>query len=76
MTTDVAGEVLYPRQPFPTRPPAFSVQGVSLGDANDLTPEILTLAVEEMQRYRLGLLFAPPSIQGTRQRPGSSSGTN
>ena len=75
-TTDVPGEVLYPTQPFPTRPPAFSRQGVSLADANDLTPEIHALAVEEMQRFRLGPLFTPPSLQGTLQRPGASGGAN
>ena len=75
-TTDVPGEVLYPTQPFPTRPPPFSRQGVSLEDANDLTPEIHALAVEEMQRFRLGPLFTPPSLQGTLQRPGASGGAN
>ena len=44
--TDVPGEVLYPTQPFPTKPPPFAKQGVSLDDANDLTPEIHALAVE------------------------------
>ena len=57
--TDVPGEVLYPTQPFPTKPPPFSGQGVSLEDANDLTPEIHTLAVEEMQRFRLGPAVHP-----------------
>ena len=52
--TDVPGEVLYPTQPFPTKPPPFAKQGVSLDDANDLTPEIHALAVEEMQLFRLG----------------------
>ena len=75
-TTDVPGEVLYPTQPFPTRPPPFSGQGVSLEDANDLTPEIHALAVEEMQRFRLGPLFTPPSLRGTLQRPGASGGAN
>ena len=75
-TTDVPGEALYPTQPFPTRPPPFSRQGVSLKDANDLTPEIHALAVEEMQRFRLGPLFTPPSLQGTLQRPGASGGAN
>ena len=75
-STDVPGEVLYPTQPFPTRPPPFSRQGVSLEDANDLTPEIHTLAMEEMQRFRLGPLFTPPSLQGTLQRPGASGGAN
>ena len=75
-TTDVPGEVLYPTQPFPTKPPAFSGQGVSLEDANDLTPEIHALAVAEMKRFRLGPLFTPPSLQGTLQRPGASGGAN
>ncbi len=75
-TTDVPGEVLYPTQPFPTRPPPFSGQGVSLEDANDLTPEIHALAVEEMRRFRLGPLFTPPSLRGTLQRPGASGGAN
>ena len=75
-TTDVPGEVMYPTQPFPTKPPPFSRQGVSLDDANDLTPEIHALAVDEMQRFRLGPLFTPPSLQGTLQRPGASGGAN
>ena len=74
--TDVPGEVLYPTQPFPTKPPPFSGQGVSLQDANDLTPEIHALAVEEMQRFRLGPLFTPPSLRGTLQRPGASGASN
>ena len=74
--TDVPGEVLYPTQPFPTKPPPFSKQGVSLEDANDLTPEIHALAVAEMKQFRLGPLFTPPSLQGTLQRPGASGGAN
>ena len=74
--TDVPGEVLYPTQPFPTRPPPFGGQGVSLEDANDLTPEIHALAVEEMLRFRLGPMFTPPSLKGTLQRPGASGGAN
>ena len=74
--TDVPGEVLHPTQPFPTKPPPFSGQGVSLDDANDLTPEIQALAVQEMRRFRLGPLFTPPSLGGTLQRPGTADGAN
>ena len=74
--TDVPGEVLYPTQPFPTKPPPFSGQGVSLDDANDLTPEIHALAVEEMQQFRLGPLFTPPALRGTLQRPTTSGGAD
>ena len=75
-TTDVPGEVPYPTQPFPTKPPAFAGQGISLDDANDLTPEIHALAVEEMRQFRLGPLFTPPSLQGTLQRPTIGGGAN
>ena len=75
-TTNVPGELIFPTQPFPTKPPPFSRQGVSLADANDLTPEVHALAIEEMSRFRLGPLFTPPSLQGTLQMPGASGGAN
>ena len=74
--TDVPGEVPYPTQPFPTKPPPFAGQGTSLDDANDLTPEIHAMAVEEMQQFRLGPLFTPPSLRGTLMRPRESGGAN
>jgi quinoprotein glucose dehydrogenase len=74
--TDVPGERVWPTQPFPTRPPPFARQGVSLEDANDLTPEIKALAQAEMKNYRLGPLFTPPSLRGTLQLPGNEGGAN
>ena len=74
--TDVPGEVPYPTQPFPTKPPPFAIQGTSLDDANDLTPEIRAMAIEEMQQFRLGPLFTPPSLQGTLMRPYEAGGAN
>ena len=74
--TDVPGERVWPTQPFPTRPPPFARQGVSLEDANDLTPEIKALAQAEMKSYRLGPLFTPPSLRGTLQLPGNEGGAN
>jgi quinoprotein glucose dehydrogenase len=74
--TDVPGEKVWPTQPFPTRPPPFSRQGVTLEDANDLTPEIKALAQAEMKKYRIGPLFTPPSLRGTLQLPGDEGGAN
>ena len=74
--TDVPGEVPYPTQPFPTKPPAFAGQGVFLEDANDLTPEIKALAIEEMKKFRIGPLYTPPSLRGTLQRPSIAGGAN
>ena len=74
--TDVPGEVPYPTQPFPTKPPPFARQGIALDDANDLTPEVHRLALEELRTYRLGPLFTPPSLAGTLQRPSAGGGAN
>ena len=74
--SDVPGEKPYPTQPFPTRPASFVDQGVSLDDANNLTPEIRTLAQEQMQKFRIGPIFTPPSLKGTLQRPSQGGGAN
>ena len=74
--SDVEGEHAWPTQPFPTRPPAISPQGVTLDDAFDLTPELKAEAQAELKKYRLGPLFTPPSLQGTVARPGVIGGAN
>lgn len=74
--SDIPGEHASPTQPFPTRPPAYSPQGVTLDDAFDLTPELKSEAQAEMKKYRIGPLFTPPSMQGTLGRPGIIGGAN
>jgi quinoprotein glucose dehydrogenase len=74
--SDVPGEQASPTQPFPTRPPAMSPQGVTLDDAFDLTPELKAQAQAVMRKYRLGPLYTPPSVQGTMIRPGVVGGAN
>lgn len=74
--SDVPGEQASPTQPFPTRPPAFEYQGVTVDDLVDFTPELRAQAVEAVKPFRLGPLFTPPSLQGTLQRPGTVGGAN
>jgi quinoprotein glucose dehydrogenase len=74
--SDVAGEHASPTQPFPTKPPAYSPQGVALDDAFDLTPELKAEAQAEIKKYRIGPLFTPPSLKGTLSRPGIIGGAN
>lgn len=74
--SDVQGEHAWPTQPFPTRPPAFTGQGVTLDDAFDLTPELRAAARAELKKYRLGPIYTPPSNRGTVQRPGVIGGAN
>ncbi len=74
--SDVPGEQAWPTQPFPTKPPAFTEQGVTLEDAFDFTPELKTAAQAEMSKHRLGVMYTPPSFQGTLMRPGLIGGAN
>ncbi len=80
--SDVPGELLAVTQPYPTKPPAFDRQGVSLDDLIDFTPELKAEAVEIASRYRLGPLFTPPSVAsadgtlGTLMTPAATGGAN
>src|SRR5204862_1100357 len=55
---------------------AFVDQGVSLDDANNLTPEVKAMAQEEMKKYRIGPLYTPPSLQGTLMQPNAGGGAS
>src|SRR5215471_16663381 len=74
--SDVEGEHAWPTQPFPTKPPAITEQGVTLEDAFDLTPDLKVQAQKELAKYRLGPVFTPPTLRGTIQRPGIIGGAN
>jgi quinoprotein glucose dehydrogenase len=60
--TDVPGEKTSPTQPFPTKPPAYSRNGVLESDLIDFTPEIKAMGLEVAKRYRLGPAFLPPLV--------------
>jgi len=57
---DVPGEWYSATQPFPTKPPAFERQGVSIDDLIDFTPELRAEAVKLASLYKLGPIFTPP----------------
>lgn len=81
--TDVPGERTSPTQPYPTKPPPFDVQGVSVNDLIDFTPALRAAAIEAVKPYRLSELWTPPSLanapdgtKGTLSQPGSVGGAN
>ena len=74
--SDVEGEKAWPTQPFPAKPPAFAPQGIAPEDAFDLTPELKAQAQAEMQKYRIGPVYTPPSTGGTLLNPGIIGGAN
>lgn len=80
--SDIPGEETWPTQPFPTRPPAFERQGMSVSDVIDFTPELKQQALDILKNYRIGPLFTPHSLyerggtRGTIQLPGNTGGAN
>ena len=73
------GEKTSPTQPFPTRPPPYDHQGVTLENLIDFTPELHAEALKIAARYKLGPIFTPPPVS-RREGPiagfRSSGGTN
>ena len=59
---DVPGEWYSPTQPFPTKPPGYDRQSVSIDDLIDFTPELRAEAVKIASRYKLGPMFTPPVV--------------
>jgi quinoprotein glucose dehydrogenase len=70
--SDVPGERAAATQPFPSRPPAFDRQGMTLDDVVDFTPTIRSRAVEALRGYRLGAMYQPPSLAAA---PDGTKGT-
>ena len=80
--SDVPGELLSATQPYPTKPPAYDRQGVSLDDLVDFTPELRRRAEEIAARHRIGPIFTPVTVSesdgviGTLMLPSAGGGTN
>ncbi len=81
--SDVPGEWTSPTQPFPTKPVPIERQGVTENDLVDFTPEIKAEALRVARQFRLGGLYAPPSLpnaadgtMGTLTAPSATGGVN
>jgi quinoprotein glucose dehydrogenase len=61
----VPGEKTSPTQPFPTKPPPFDRQGVTVDDLIDFTPELRAEAIKIASQYQTGPLFNPPIVRDT-----------
>jgi quinoprotein glucose dehydrogenase len=69
----VPGERSSPTQPFPTKPPAFDLQGISDRDLIDYTPALKERARTIARQYVMGPVFTPPSVPGDQS--GGKKGT-
>jgi glucose dehydrogenase len=59
---DVPGEWYAPTQPFPTRPPAYSRNGISPDELIDFTPELRSEAMQLVSKFKIGPIFTPPAL--------------
>ena len=78
---NVPGEWYSPTQPFPTKPPPFDRQGITVDDVIDFTPELRAEALDMINaRARFGPLFSPPVLRGDElpfiQVPGAGGGAS
>lgn len=60
-----------PTQPFPSKPPAFDLQGSTEQNVLSFTPELRRRALEKLGQFVHGPLFTPPSLEGTLTIPGN-----
>ena len=82
--SDTPGERTARTQPFPTKPPPFDRQGITVNDLIDFTPELRAEAEKLLKYYKIGPVFTPPTvrgdgpdgIRGTIQVPGSVGGAD
>jgi quinoprotein glucose dehydrogenase len=59
---DVPGEWYSPTQPFPTKPPAYARQAITVDELIDFTPELRAKAQEIVKNYRMGPMFLNPVV--------------
>jgi quinoprotein glucose dehydrogenase len=64
-TGSVPGEWYSPTQPIPSRPPAYSRNGVSIDELIDFTPDLRQQAEKIVSRYHIGPVFTPPVASKT-----------
>ena len=59
---DVPGEWYSPTQPIPTKPPFYDLNGSTIDDLIDFTPELRAQAIKLASRYKMGPVFTPPVV--------------
>jgi quinoprotein glucose dehydrogenase len=80
---DVPGEWYSPTQPHPTRPAPYELQGLTVDDLMDFTPELRQMALEQVENIKLGPIYTPSTYvgnpdgyEGAAQCPSATGGTN
>ncbi|MDZ7604240.1 MAG: PQQ-binding-like beta-propeller repeat protein [Cyclobacteriaceae bacterium] len=72
--TDLKDEETWPTQPFPTAPPPFAGQKLTMDNVTDISRESHDYVAGILKNVRTGEQFIPPSMQGTVIYPGFDGG--
>jgi quinoprotein glucose dehydrogenase len=72
----IPGELASPTQPFPTKPPAFARQGMTVEDLHGTDPEARAALLKRYKTIRSEGLFTPPSKEWSVVLPGQLGGGN
>jgi glucose dehydrogenase len=79
----VPGEHASPTQPFPTKPVAYDLNGLTVDDLIDFTPELRQQAIAALADWQIGPLYNPPlhrdndlGKRGAYWCPGGGGGSN
>ena len=75
--SDMPGEVTWPTQPFPTRPPPFARQKFTVDDLNPyMNPQDSARFRDEILSARNEGMYTPPGFRPTIEMPGNNGGAN
>ena len=75
--SEMPGEVTWPTQPFPLKPPPFARQSFTSKDLSPfLDPEERRQIIKTLGGARNQGLFTPPSVTDTVEMPGNNGGAN
>lgn len=73
-TNGLPGEEVWPTQPIPTLPEPFARQQFTEADVSDLTPEVHQEMLQKFRKVKHGVMFHPPSKEGSWIFPGFDGG--
>ena len=70
----LSGEVAWPTQPIPVKPPPLELQNVTEDDFTDISPEANSYVRQVAKDLLYGTRYLTPSVQGTVVAPGYHGG--
>ncbi len=74
--SDIPGEETSPTQPFPLYPPPFTRQKFTVNEITNISKEAHDYVQKELEKYRTGGQYIPPSLQGTIVFPEFNGGAS